>query len=191
MKQELILEALSKLNPEDDSHWTQDGSPRLGAVGEGVTRQDILSVAPLFNRKNTELPSDDISEEEILAEVESQQKEFEARKQAVELELKEALDAKKASEVRLEAARLEAAKVAREEKARDTRTDTEINMDYLKSEFEQRLKRAQTQNQIFEHLKQFNFPTSGVDLTYVSPADKAIAARVIKDRRERLRNGGK
>jgi hypothetical protein len=186
MKQEQILESLSKLNPADDSHWTQDGSPRLGAVGEGVTRQDILAVAPLFNRKNPVLETEDsISEQEIEDEIVRDAIEFEARKKAANDAINSARKAAEDAAKALEKARYEAAVVAAEEKARDTRTDTEINMDLLKSEFQQRLKRAEQRSHIVKLLEQADISTKDLSFITSSPIDRAIAERNIKARRER------
>lgn len=53
-----IHDALSRLDPSDDSHWTEAGAPRVEAVGEllgrSVTRAEIQEAAPDFRR-----PSDD------------------------------------------------------------------------------------------------------------------------------------
>ncbi|QEA10929.1 hypothetical protein [Vibrio phage vB_VpS_CA8] len=58
MKQ-VILDALAKVDVENDDHWTADGAVRVDVVseliGEEVTRADITAAAPKFNRKNTEL----------------------------------------------------------------------------------------------------------------------------------------
>lgn len=55
-----IIEALRKLDPNNDDHWTSDGLPKLDAVegflGESAARADISKVAPKFTRKNNELP---------------------------------------------------------------------------------------------------------------------------------------
>lgn len=53
---EKIIEALNKLDVENDNHWTQDGLPKLDAlkfaVGGNVTREDVTTVAPDFTRTN-------------------------------------------------------------------------------------------------------------------------------------------
>lgn len=58
-----ILQALSSLQPEEDAHWTTDGSPRLEAVaqllGVPVTRAEVLAVAPRFSRTSPLLPPED------------------------------------------------------------------------------------------------------------------------------------
>lgn len=193
MKPDQILEALSKLDPANNDHWTQDGSPRLGAVGEGVTRKDIIDVAPLFNRKSVELsePQEAPTEEEILAEVQSAAQEFKARKDAAQQEYKDALLAKKTAEDRIEAAKKLVSKLADEEQAKDPRTPTQINMDYLKSEHQQRMQRFQQHNAVIQHLQSSGLPTFNVSSSPISPADRAIAERNIRARRERSRQSVK
>jgi hypothetical protein len=54
-----IQEALMSLDSFDDDQWTADGAPKLGAVkdalGESVTRQQVIDVAPEFSRENMEI----------------------------------------------------------------------------------------------------------------------------------------
>jgi hypothetical protein len=52
-----IREALKKLDVSNDEHWTADGQPRLAAV-PGLTRTELVQVAPHFTRTNPsfELP---------------------------------------------------------------------------------------------------------------------------------------
>ena len=54
-----IAEALAKLDPDDDQHWTTDGAPRIDAVGEilgaKVTRDQVVAAAPRFSRTNPDL----------------------------------------------------------------------------------------------------------------------------------------
>lgn len=52
-----ISSALAKLDAKNDDHWTENGLPRLDALGlKGLTRQDLTAAAPLFTRANLELP---------------------------------------------------------------------------------------------------------------------------------------
>ncbi|MCK5612907.1 hypothetical protein KAR91_64130 [Candidatus Pacearchaeota archaeon] len=51
-----ILEALSQLDPQNDDHWTANGSPRMDAIEEligdsSVTRADVTNAAPEFSRE--------------------------------------------------------------------------------------------------------------------------------------------
>lgn len=45
-----LKEALERLDPEDNEHWTALGLPRLEVLGEDVKRKDVEEVAPEFNR---------------------------------------------------------------------------------------------------------------------------------------------
>jgi len=66
-----LKDALIKLDPMEDAHWTQDGSPRIdvvsGFLGSPVTRQQIIDAAPLFSRANSILekkePEPNVEEE--------------------------------------------------------------------------------------------------------------------------------
>lgn len=76
-----IRSALGQLDTLEDSHWTGDGAPMVTAVtelvGEKVSRQDIVDVAPKFSRENTELPEveggdqGDLDEAEVSKETET------------------------------------------------------------------------------------------------------------------------
>ena len=53
-----IRQALATLNPEDDSHWTEDGAPLLSAIGDPPPkREEVVAVAPNFSRENLDLSS--------------------------------------------------------------------------------------------------------------------------------------
>lgn len=74
MKQK-IQEALSKLDPANDNHWTGDGLPRIETVKilssiSGVSRGEITDAAPLFTRSNLVLEgqSEQVNEQESKAE---------------------------------------------------------------------------------------------------------------------------
>lgn len=50
-----IKDALSKLDPENDNHWTADGQPRLDTLkiltgNPGLSREDVNTAAPEFTR---------------------------------------------------------------------------------------------------------------------------------------------
>lgn len=50
-----IREALSTLDTKNDDHWTEDGLPRIDAIGlDGVTRSEVSAAAPAFTRSNPE-----------------------------------------------------------------------------------------------------------------------------------------
>lgn len=56
---QVILEALKKLDPQNDEHWTTEGLPRLDVLkdltGSPVTRDALNTAAKGFNRTNTVL----------------------------------------------------------------------------------------------------------------------------------------
>jgi hypothetical protein len=52
-----ILDALRKLDKDNDAHWTSDGMPRLDTIrllasDQGISREDVSKVAPEFARSN-------------------------------------------------------------------------------------------------------------------------------------------
>lgn len=49
-----IRAALAKLDATNDDHWTENGNPRLDALGFSSTpkRADVTAAAPLFTRSN-------------------------------------------------------------------------------------------------------------------------------------------
>jgi len=56
-----IRQALTALDPTNDEHWTNDGSPRMDAVErlvgtKSITRRDVVDAAPMFNRTNPVVP---------------------------------------------------------------------------------------------------------------------------------------
>ena len=191
MKPELILESLTNLDPENKDHWTANGQPLLSAVGEGVSRQQILDVAPLFSRENPVLPDEEpeLTDEEVKKTLEEELLEVQAKMEAAKAEIKAASEAKVLAESRLDKAKQALDQIRRDEMAKDTRTDTEINMDYLKSEFNQRLARAQQRSHIVRLLEQSDLTSSDIRILTASPVDRAIAERVIKERRERNKRG--
>lgn len=54
---DIIREALSKLDPKNDDHWTEDGLPRIDALGfkKAPGRDVVTAAAPLFTRANPSL----------------------------------------------------------------------------------------------------------------------------------------
>jgi hypothetical protein len=193
MKSELILEKLATLDPANKDHWNQDGQPRLGAVGEGIKREDIIAVAPLFSRSNPVLPAPvqaepepEVTEEEIKAEVEKIHDKFDAHRaklQQANDRVKAALAAKSSAEEELEAARLNLQVVTVEGEKLDTRTDTQINQDYLASELKQRLERAGRTVKIEELLSKERLLGTNIRIDSLSPLDRAIAEANIRARR--------
>ncbi len=191
MKPEQILEVLSTLDPANKDHWTQDGQPRLGAVGD-VTRQEILEVAPLFSRSNAVVEQEpELTDEEVKLTLEEELLSVQARMESAKAAILEAEAAKIAAEKKLEEAKQGLDQIRIDELAKDTRTDTQINMDYLKSEFNQRLARAQQRSHIVRLLEQSDLTSTDIRILTASPADRAIAERVVKERKDRNRRGGR
>jgi len=53
---EQIHEALLKLDPKNDAHWTVDGAPKLDQLGiDGLKRSDVIKAAPQFSRMTPKL----------------------------------------------------------------------------------------------------------------------------------------
>lgn len=186
MKTEQILNALSKLDPENKDHWTQNGQPLLSVVGEGVSRQDIMAVAPKFSRENPVLPQPEaeLTDTEVKATIEERMLEIELQREEAARELAEANEIrakaeKKAKEV---AARLEA--LREEQKSLDPRTDAEINRDLLRASFAERMRTAGQQQQARQLLEQAGLVSELKALT-ASPVDRAIAERIIRERRNK------
>ncbi len=187
MKSEQILEVLKTLDPANKDHWTQDGQPRLGVVGD-VTRQEILDAAPLFSRTNPVVEQDSaehLTDEEVKQTIEEELLDVQAKMESARAEIREAEAAKIAAEKRLESAKQGLDQIRRDELAKDTRTDTEINMAYLDSEFKQRLLRAQQRQHVVQLLEQTDLTSKDIHILTSSPVDRAIAARIIKERRNR------
>lgn len=52
-----ILDAINKLDPNNDNHWTMDGLAKLDTIkflagGTSVTREELEKIAPGFNRES-------------------------------------------------------------------------------------------------------------------------------------------
>ena len=68
-----ILEALSKLDTNNDNHWTADGLPRIETVrmlsgDQGITREQITAEAPDFSRSAAILPGSEGTQPETKTE---------------------------------------------------------------------------------------------------------------------------
>ncbi len=188
MKSDQILEVLSTLDPSNKDHWTQDGQPRLGAVGD-VTRQQILEVAPLFSRSNPVVEQEQeqpITDEEVKAAVDGLANEMQTKREEANKALVKARAMKDEADKLANEANATLETIRQEQKALDPRSDGEINQDLLKSSFAERLRRAGAQSQARQLLEQAGLVNELRALT-VSPVDRAIAERVIKQRRERAR----
>jgi len=72
---EKIIEALHKLDVNNDNHWTADGLPKVETVkftcGDlSVTREQIELALPGFNRASATLPSTVVTDEPVIDDVE-------------------------------------------------------------------------------------------------------------------------
>lgn len=69
--QDQIRSALAKLDVKNDDHWTENGLPRLDALGiKGLNRQDITGAAPQFTRANAVVPpSEELKVQPVAAPV--------------------------------------------------------------------------------------------------------------------------
>jgi hypothetical protein len=186
MKQEQILESLSRLDPENKDHWNQDGQPRLGAVGEGVSRNQVLTAAPLFSRENPVLPNIEVeaalTDEEVKVTLESKLTEIQMKRDKASQDLK-AAQAMKLEAEQLAAEASEQLEALREEQRElDPRTPAEVNRDLLRASFAERMRAAGAQQQARQLLAQAGLVSELKALTS-SPADRAIAERVIRERR--------
>lgn len=185
MKSEQILESLSKLDPSNTSHWTQNGQPLLSAVGEGVTRSQIIEAAPLFSRDNPVLPDQEVlTDEEVQKTLEDELLEIDLAKEEAEKAIKAANKAKTEAEAAVKAAQDRLEELRQRELSRDTRSDTEINMDYLRGCFRERMEKAGAQQQARILLEQAGLGGQVKSLT-ASPIDRSIARRVIAERKNR------
>lgn len=184
MKSEQILDSLSKLDPSNKDHWTQNGQPLLSAVGD-VTRQEIIAVAPMFSRDNPVLPEQiKLTEEEVQKTLEDELAEIELERESAEAALKAANKAKKDAEQAARDAQDKLEALRTKERAQDTRTDTEINMDYLRGCLRERMEKAGAQQQARMLLEQAGLGTQVKGLT-ASPIDRAIAERIVRERKNR------
>ena len=87
-----LKEALSKLNPENDDHWTTDGLPRLDLLkallnGRAVTRADINACVKGFSRKNNSVEAPSVVQptnlvEEVLNEDKEEEEEADTEEEA-------------------------------------------------------------------------------------------------------------
>lgn len=69
-----ILEALGKLDPANENHWTADGLPRIETVrmlagDQTITREQITAEAPDFSRSTAVVPTPETSTVEQQDEV--------------------------------------------------------------------------------------------------------------------------
>jgi hypothetical protein len=189
MKSELILEKLATFDPSNKEFWNQDGQPRLSAIGEGVKREDVLAVAPLFSRENPVLAQTEkepeLTDEEVVQVIQDKATELESRKQEASAALVRANAMRIESEELRKQANQVLESIKDEQKALDPRTEAEINKDLLKASFAERLRRHGAQSQAKSLLEQAGLGHEARAFT-VSPIDRAIAERVVHERRKRM-----
>lgn len=184
-----LLEKLADLDPENDEHWTADGQVLLASIGEGVTRPDLMAIAPKFNRKNPVLP--DASE---VPQIEAEPT-FEEKMELIRMEIQDAQSVvEAASKVKAQAdkdlteanRRLE---VLRDEQRNlDKRSDAEINKELIYRDLEIRLQKAGQHSELLGLMQQAGIRFNGISMDNRSEADQAIAAKNIRARKERLKS---
>lgn len=183
MKTEQILESLASLDPENKDHWTQDGQPRLGAVGEGVSRAQILEVAPLFSRENPQLPeAEELPQEPTYVE---ENISYEERTQAARAALKDALQLQTEANALVKKCQDDLEAIRDEQRNSDTRSDTEINQDFIYADLKRRLAKAEDHKKIRQFMEMTGVSPTDVNLLTMGPADRAIARRNIEARKQR------
>lgn len=159
MHVQTIIEALKKLDPETEDHWTTDGAPRLDVLEAdlpGVTRKMVLEAAPLFHRKNPVTPD------------------LAAEREAAEAAMQEAQDAEREAKEKREKAAAASAKVAAHEREiRDRHTLTRQNRQWIKSQLEADATRAAHQRVIDQAVRN----AGGINLAGVHPIDRNTAIR--------------
>lgn len=165
MTRSSIIEALKKLDVENDEHWTVDGAPRLDVLAAqfpGLTRSMVTQVAPLFSRKKPNLPDLDAIRDA------SEKAQLDAQDAARVADEKEAV-AKKAAR---EAAILDTP-------IHDRHRLTRENQAWVKAQLENDNKRAARQGALDTILKQ----AGGIDQIGAHPVERHIAARVVAERK--------
>lgn len=181
-----LLEKLAELDPENDEHWTADGQVLLAAIGEGVTRPDLMAIAPKFNRKNPVLP-DATDVPQIEAEPT-----FEEKMELIRMELQDAQAVVEAATKVKEEADKSLAEANRklevlrdEQRNLDKRSDAEINQELIYRDLEIRLQKAGQHSELLGLMKQAGIRFNGISMDNRSAADQAIAAKNIRERKER------
>lgn len=165
MNKASIIEALRTLDVTEDGHWTTDGMPRLDVIQDkfpGITRQMITQVAPVFSRKKPNLPD--------LAALRE-----EAEKAALD-----AADAVRVADEKAAVAAKQAKEIAKlDEPIHDRHSLTRANRGWVKSQLELDVKRAARQRALDGILKE----AGGIDHIGAHPVERAIASRVITQRK--------
>ncbi len=181
-----LLEKLADLDPENDEHWTADGQVLLAAIGDGVTRPDLMAIAPKFNRKNPVLP-----EASEVPQIEAEPT-FEEKMELIRMELQDAQAVVEAATKVKEEADKSLAEANRklevlrdEQRNLDKRSDAEINQELIYRDLEIRLQKAGQHSELLGLMKQAGIRFNGISMDNRSAADQAIAAKNIRERKER------
>lgn len=158
-----IRDALGKLDQKNDAHWTDDGAPRLDALGEilgnAPTREAVTEAAPKFTRETMDLskgddPKPDEKGPETSEEPADAPEELEPEVVDAELaDIDEELDsiAERKNEIDAEIAKMKSEVVKLDEVENDLRkrrdhldprpNQAQMTQAYLASEAERRAKR--------------------------------------------------
>lgn len=140
-----IVEALSRLDPENDEHWTNDGMPRVevvqGLAGDAsIMRADINNASPGFDREVARNPAP-ISEPVVDEPVE--EKPVTSRYEVVSAEIAELQAAKRVIDEQLAPLVQEQHALAAMQRTRwyDHQRDTDERMRYIRRQNEIRAQR--------------------------------------------------
>lgn len=159
-----IIAALKKLDPEDESHWTIDGAPRLDALAGlvAVTRQQVAAAAPQFSRTSLDLPD------------------LEAEREAAELKMRDAAELRvRADEAEAAAKRAVAAVAAKDVTIRDSHSLTRQNQAWIEAQNKIQIERVARQRHIDALIKD----AGGVKAIGRHPLETNEAARIKAKRR--------
>lgn len=174
-----IREALAKLDPANDMHWTSDGSPRMDVVEDlvgdkSIKRADVTAAAPAFTRENPVLDPAPAAQEPSPTNPEepTDLDELEARLAEAEARLAEAEAVANAARRRmLDAQRARDAVIEARDRARPVHENQLGIMQFLKSQARIREQRAARMRALQEQM-------GGVDprqLNGRAPIDQAMA----------------
>jgi hypothetical protein len=131
------------------------------------------------------LPEQEIlTDEDIQKTLEDELIEIDLAREEAEKAIKVANKAKLDAENAVKAAQNRLEELRQRELARDTRSDTEINMDYLRGCLRERMEKAGAQAQARQLLEAAGLAGHVKSLT-ASPIDRSIARRVMAERKNR------
>lgn len=169
-----IKEALLKLDPNNDDHWTREGVPRLDVMkellGADVSRADITQASSSFTRKTptleeaadndgnetpeTKQPEATDTKEDPADEAETPEAEVKAtEEEEIEAELEKARDKLNKAQKRFAKAQTEMDVVISARAKRDARTtDAHTIQAFQKSQFKARQQKAARKKRLDELL---------------------------------------